>query len=304
MEAVSFVGFLFIAIVVACVVLIPVLIGMYVYRDAKARNMDAVLWTLVAVLVPSFIGLIIYLVIRSNNPNVNCPSCGKPVASEYVLCPYCGMSLKDSCPSCAAPVGNGWKLCPKCGTELPAQTSTAPLSAPKKDRKLVVILVAAILAPVLLLMVALGGLTAFRASTQSSFSSTNISIEDTKDTLHPAVIGWIADCDKAGKGVYVLKLSPESAGEFLKAKMGELDKPYFVYVYINIYKSEEPPKSLFGGAEHNQNRITMKYHTVDKIGEDYPGYELSEIGSTGVNVKSLTITIDGKEVGYTLTEAD
>jgi len=36
------------------------LVGVYVCRDAKARGMDAVLWTLAAILVPDFVGLIFY----------------------------------------------------------------------------------------------------------------------------------------------------------------------------------------------------------------------------------------------------
>ena len=38
---------------------IPVLIGVYVWRDAKGRGMNAPLWTLVSVLAPSLIGFII-----------------------------------------------------------------------------------------------------------------------------------------------------------------------------------------------------------------------------------------------------
>lgn len=38
---------------------IPVLIGVYVYQDASDRGMNSVLWTLVAVLAPSLIGFII-----------------------------------------------------------------------------------------------------------------------------------------------------------------------------------------------------------------------------------------------------
>jgi ABC-type transport system involved in multi-copper enzyme maturation permease subunit len=105
MDAVSGVAWLFFVLIAVFILLIPVFIGTYIYKDAKSRGMDAVLWTLAAVLVPGFVGLIIYLVIRSNNPNVNCPSCRKPVSDEYVLCPApnCGVSLKEVCPSCNAP---------------------------------------------------------------------------------------------------------------------------------------------------------------------------------------------------------
>ena len=37
---------------------LPLLIGVYVYRDAKRRNMNAPLWTIIAILAPSLIGFI------------------------------------------------------------------------------------------------------------------------------------------------------------------------------------------------------------------------------------------------------
>ena len=40
---------------------LEVLIGVYVYRDAVKRNMNAVLWTLVSVFAPYLVGFIIYL---------------------------------------------------------------------------------------------------------------------------------------------------------------------------------------------------------------------------------------------------
>lgn len=47
-------------------VAVSVVIGVLIYRDAQARQMDPpILWALVAALVPSFIGLIIYFIVRS-----------------------------------------------------------------------------------------------------------------------------------------------------------------------------------------------------------------------------------------------
>jgi len=39
-------------------------IGRFVYSDANARRMDPIVWTLVAVFVPYFIGFVAYLVVR------------------------------------------------------------------------------------------------------------------------------------------------------------------------------------------------------------------------------------------------
>ena len=43
---------------------VAVLMGVFVYRDAKARGMTPWLWTAVSVLVPFFIGLLVYLAAR------------------------------------------------------------------------------------------------------------------------------------------------------------------------------------------------------------------------------------------------
>ena len=48
----SAIGLLLLPLILVFVVLIPILVGVYVYRDAKARRMDAVLWTIIAVIAP------------------------------------------------------------------------------------------------------------------------------------------------------------------------------------------------------------------------------------------------------------
>lgn len=58
-----------------------------------------------------------------------CPSCGKSVADDALMCPWCHapiemtrkMSLKGAqwCPSCGVLVAPGTRECPKCGTVLP-----------------------------------------------------------------------------------------------------------------------------------------------------------------------------------------
>ncbi len=98
---------------------IPVCIGMYVYQDAKNHGMEAILWTAVAVLIPYFIGLIIYLVVRYNHSAHKCHRCGKTIKDTYTICPQCGAELKAKCPQCNEYVEYNWHLCAHCGTELP-----------------------------------------------------------------------------------------------------------------------------------------------------------------------------------------
>ena len=77
------------------VALLPLLIGVYVYRDAKRRGMNAALWTLIAILAPSLIGFIIYLLVRGNYSNLKCPRCAATVTEQYVVCPKAQAELPE-----------------------------------------------------------------------------------------------------------------------------------------------------------------------------------------------------------------
>ena len=143
---------------------IPVLVGVYVWRDASRRGMNAPLWTLVAVLAPAFIGLIIYLLVRGSWPDLRCPACGEAVNESFARCPRCGARLKAACPNCAAPVEAGWKVCPHCGTPLEGAQADVTPPVREKDRGLGKILLAVILIPVLLIAVMVLSFGAFSAS--------------------------------------------------------------------------------------------------------------------------------------------
>lgn len=51
--------------IVIAIITIPIIIGHYVYKDATSHNMKALTWALIAALVPSLIGFIIYLFVRN-----------------------------------------------------------------------------------------------------------------------------------------------------------------------------------------------------------------------------------------------
>ena len=131
---------------------IPILIGIYVYRDANKRGMNAVLWTLIAILTPSLLGFIIYLLVRNNHSDLTCPSCNSPVEESYVVCPNCRTKLRPSCEACGTMVQTGWKVCPHCGTELPAYDYTVATPIRKKDNTLGKILIAILVIPIVLLV--------------------------------------------------------------------------------------------------------------------------------------------------------
>ena len=105
--------------------IIGLIIVFWVYRDAERRGMNGVLWALL-VFVGNFVGLIIYLIVRSEEfpkkaaiePTQSCPGCGKVVVQKYAFCPHCGTRLKAVCPNCEQPVSSEWKVCPHCGQKL------------------------------------------------------------------------------------------------------------------------------------------------------------------------------------------
>lgn len=51
-------------IVMAVLITVPVLTGVYVYRDAERRNMNAAIWALIALCTPLLTGFIVYLLVR------------------------------------------------------------------------------------------------------------------------------------------------------------------------------------------------------------------------------------------------
>ncbi len=91
-------------IVLALIIILPFIVGFFVYRDARQRDMNALLWAFVAALVPAFMGLIIYFLVRGNYANLRCPQCGTPVKESFTVCPKCGAKRRPSCPNCKAPV--------------------------------------------------------------------------------------------------------------------------------------------------------------------------------------------------------
>lgn len=76
-----------------------VLVAVWVYRDAKSRGLEAWVWTLVVVLVPSFIGLLLYFLVGRKETRRPCPSCAKQVPERSTFCGYCGAQMPEEGPT-------------------------------------------------------------------------------------------------------------------------------------------------------------------------------------------------------------
>jgi len=106
-----------------------IVVIIWVYRDAERRGMNGLLWGLL-VLIGNLIGLLIYLIVRTDTVAISgvsqstqttqpCPNCQKPVGLNFAYCPHCGTKLRGGCcPKCEEPVETNWKVCPHCGEKL------------------------------------------------------------------------------------------------------------------------------------------------------------------------------------------
>lgn len=272
-------------ILLAVLILIPVMVGVYVYRDAKSRGLNAPLWTLVAIITPSLIGLIIYLLVRGGI-NLQCPICQATVKEEFTVCPVCGAKLKGSCPNCNYSVEDTWKVCPHCAGELNmVETYTPPLR--KSDKKLGVILALVIIVPLLFLVVVFvlnipGG--------SSNMGTSVISTHTQKDSFSDSeeIMSWLDECDRDTSKIYALHYTSEQDDT--------ITTTYLVY-----FPSYESPNINTG-----TSRGLFTENLEVEFSDDGIGSENANIVAASVQTNKhmgLTVTCNGEKVDYELTEA-
>ena len=105
------------------VVAIWILVIGYINADARRRGMRYVLWTFLAILVPNWIGILLYFIFR--DPLLaRCGKCGAQGRVNFAYCPQCGTQLVPGCPACKRSIEPGWKSCPYCGNALGTVLST------------------------------------------------------------------------------------------------------------------------------------------------------------------------------------
>lgn len=141
-------------IIILTVLTVFILIGVYVYKDANARGMNGLLWAIVAMFAPSFIGIIVYLIVRENYASIACSNCGAQVKPGYNTCPNCGSSLKERCENCGAYVEPDFKVCPNCAHELSHQYQGVVGSVKKRSSNgpLIAILIVLIIIPIMVVV--------------------------------------------------------------------------------------------------------------------------------------------------------
>lgn len=207
--ALAFRTIIFILLVLVALLTVPILIGVYVYRDSRRRGMNAVLWTFIAVVAPALIGFIIYLLIRGNYSDLRCSQCDEPVTEQYTVCPHCGAKLRPACPNCAFPVESDWNVCPRCSTPLDGADMCCTPPLRQEDRSLRKILIAIIVVPVVLIVLAVFSLTAFQTATGSStmreVTFDEYDREQTSEAVRGAVHDWLDGLEVRSDRAYALR---------------------------------------------------------------------------------------------------
>ncbi len=141
-----------VAAIIAAVIYVTVLyvaVAFWVVRDARRRS-DSWFFAFFAGLLGlglPFLGVLIYLVIRpprtldeerallleeqalqesepaeSGPATRPCPTCGREIEPDFVMCPYCRTQFARRCTACGKWLRLGWHVCPYCAEEIGVQS--------------------------------------------------------------------------------------------------------------------------------------------------------------------------------------
>ncbi len=273
--------------------LLAILLGVYVYRDAGRRGMNALLWTLVVIFVPSLIGLIIYLLVRGNYSDLRCPDCDTPITNQYAVCPRCGAKLRPACPACAMPVEPDWQVCPRCAQPLPKTQEDVHMPVRAKDRSLGKILAMIILIPALLIGIAVfcftvafgGGSASFQETTFEQYS--RAMMEEGEYDKAEAVMTWYRGLPEKQEQAYALRYDHET----------ENSNGHYFLLYVP-------------GASHSHNhgfaQSSGLFGTTIKLEMSRTGQDGSflQITSSAEKAPQLKIKLNGETIPCDVTVVD
>ncbi len=287
---------------------IPILIGVYVYKDASKRDMNAVVWLLISVLVPMFVGFVIYLLIRANYSAMKCPVCNQQIKEDFIVCPNCKTKLRPTCPACNTLVNSEWKVCPKCATDLPLTQDVTLLTSekPPKDKFLNGILWFVIAIPLLILLSMVLNFTSFSSTQTTTLTTQNeeyiesttfhdsrgtsvmsLPIDDYLENQNNTEINsWLEGANKDLKTAYTLKH---------QTKNDDTYKTYYL-VYLPIVE-DKPQIAIKRSDGLFSSSIMLDIKDTDKK----QGNTLILIVNTGDDDK-LKIEYAGEKIDLDITE--
>jgi len=284
------------AVVFLICLAIAAVIVFFVSKDAKKRNMNPLLWALLAAFAPFFLGLILYMICRNPITELQCPNCGTAIENGVSSCPNCGNLLLTQCPNCEFPVQRGWENCPKCGNQLPKDFGQPVKEYKKEGRALAImgIVVALMIASVLFVMISIlsfKGLGNYSSESYDGYEGMyNITAEDVSGNV--AIASWVKDCDASKKDIHVL--------------VSEESKTCLVYIKNSnmLLESDLSVEYISNGSGDTCEIIFFIEESMyeDKYGYDFFLYEMEVYDDM-----TFDVFVNGeyqKDVTVTKTDAD
>ncbi|MCK5773673.1 MAG: hypothetical protein KAH57_07770 [Thermoplasmata archaeon] len=103
-------------------------LAVWSYKDAKSRNWENPALAPILILLGSWIGLIVYMLLRPKGDLVPCRSCTEKKLSTLPVCPHCGGGAGggSSYSGDGIRTAGNQKLCSACYQYVPADASTCP----------------------------------------------------------------------------------------------------------------------------------------------------------------------------------
>ena len=288
-----------IAILFPFFVCVPILIGIYVYRDARQRCMSAPVWALIAILTPCLFGFLIYLLVRSGHSPLKCPKCGYSVTDRFAVCPQCGIHLKAACPNCSATVEPDWKLCPQCAQPLSASVSECTPPVQHKDRWIGKILAIVIILPLVLLIVLYltfsfnNGTGAINTTYLTADSYVEAKADHWTEKQQQEIQLWLDSCLSAPDRAYALRYETAHKGQH-------------IIQFLIYYPAAHPQTAINTDLEEILLGTKM---IVNFVHTDEPtGYNLCPISvytdqmpKLEVQANGIPIEVEITDVNYSLT---
>lgn len=285
-----------VTIVLAIIIVVPFIVGVYVYKDARQRDMNAILWALVAAVAPTLIGLIVYLLVRGNYSDLRCPKCDTPVKEQFVICPKCGTKLRSSCPNCATPVESDWKVCPKCTQPLADLQMDVEIPVRKKDKSIWKILAIVLIIPVLLIIILVlsfsasfgGGSSSFReVSIDEYFEEINRDGYESETVIEGYVSEWLNSIEPETNRAYALRYDYAT----------DTGNEYFFLVYV-----PEAGNSMNSGIGQSSS-IFGTTLTLELQRTGNSGY-LFNVTTSADKAPNLKIVLDSKRISCDVTTVE
>lgn len=81
-------------IILASLLLSKIFIAIWVYKDAKSRGMNGLLWSMLVLILSGSLVFLLYVLVVRKERNINCENCNYKQSDKLLYCGRCGSEIK------------------------------------------------------------------------------------------------------------------------------------------------------------------------------------------------------------------